>query len=230
MVGPLEPGDGGVDHSGRVVIVSLLQRLERHVGRRMLAGFIVLVPLAVTYVILRLVFINLDDLFRPWVKDRLPIFDFPGVGLVFVVVVLYVVGGVVAVRLGRRAVTWQHAIFSRIPVVKSIYGVVSQVTEALSTPMEQHFSRVVFVEWPRPGFWALGFVTGRFRSPDGKGPDKVVVYVPTVPNPTSGNLAFVEVEDIVESDMSVEDAMKLVFSGGIILPGARRLAEPQKPA
>ena len=191
----------------------------------MIAGFIVLVPLAVTYLILRLIVINLDDLFRPFAKGKLSILDFPGVGLVFVAVVLYVAGMVVTRRAGRRALGWQHAVLSRIPFVKSIYGVVSQITDALSSPLEKQFSRVVFVEWPRPGLLALGFVTGYYRSPIGEVPERVVVYIPTVPNPTSGNLAFMAPEEVRDAGMSVEEAMKLVFSGGIVLPPADERAQ-----
>ena len=201
-----------------------LQRFESHLLRRMVSGLLVLIPLLVTLLIIRFVVVYVDDIFRseggfiaPLIDDTA--LDFPGVGIVFLLVVLYVVGLLVAGRFGRTAVDWQSAVLSRIPVVKSIYGVAKQVTDTLASPMDNHFSRVVFVEWPRPGYMALGFVTGHCHSPVDERM-LLVVYVPTVPNPTSGNLAFVSEQDIVETDMSVEDAMKLVFSGGIVLPDA----------
>ena len=124
--------------------------------------------------------------------------------------------------MGAKIVRFESAVFSRVPVVKSIYGVVRQATDALSDPMRHRFSRVVFLEWPRRGFMALGFVTGHCHSPvDGK--DLLVVYIPTVPNPTSGNLAFVSEADIIETEITVEEAMKIVFSGGIVLPDAMQM-------
>ena len=200
-----------------------IQRLESHIWGRMLAGLLVLIPLIVTIVILRFAVISIDHLLRgedgfftPLISNT-PL-DFPGVGVVFVLLVLYVIGVLVSGATGRRRVIdWQHAVLSRVPLVKSIYGVARQATEALSVPMESQFSRVVFIEWPREGYLALGFVTGHVFS-EMSDEKLLVVYIPTVPNPTSGNMAFVREQDIVETDLGVEDAMKLVFSGGIVVP------------
>lgn len=196
----------------------ILKRLESHLWRRTLSGFFVLIPLFVTLLVLRFVFDYLDDLVRPWVRGRIDILDFPGIGVVSILVSLYVIGSLVVWEAGRRAVSWQSAVFSRIPVVRSIYGVTKQATDALSSSMGHEMGRVVFIEWPRSGMRAMGFVTGHLNSPDGKGAPIVAVYIPTVPNPTSGNLAFVSEGDIIESDISIEDAMKIVLSGGIVMP------------
>ena len=190
---------------------NLLRRLERHLWRRMFAGFLVLIPLLVTLIVLGLVIGNLDKLFRPLVP--MP-FDVPGIGLVISLVLLYAVGSLLTGRLGRRAINWQGAVLCHIPVVKNIYGVANQATEALSAPSEHKFSRVVFLEWPRPGVRALGFVTGHVHAQGEGHRGTVVVYIPTVPNPTSGMLAWVDEDDVMETDITVEDAMKAVFSGG----------------
>ncbi len=209
-----------------------LQGLERHLWRMLGSGFLVLIPLIITVVVVRFVFLYVDDLLRPTIREaQLAWLDFPGVGVVGIILILYLVGVLVSQRVGRRAIDWQAAIFSRIPLVKTIYGVAKQATDALSSPLGHHYSRVVFVEWPREGYQALGFVTGHTRGSDGE--VKVAVYVPTVPNPTSGNLAFVSEREIIETNLTVEDAMKLVFSGGIVMPVAtdsRKLADPtQRP-
>jgi uncharacterized membrane protein len=198
--------------------------MEGHVWGRMGRGLLVLIPLIVTLLILRIVVVSVDDIFRGdggffsrWIDDT-PL-NFPGVGLVFLVLVLYGVGLVVSAgRVGRTIVRMEDAVLSRIPIVKNIYGVVRQITDTLASPMGHRFSRVVFIEWPRQGYMALGFVTGHCHSPSGEGTTLLVVYIPTVPNPTSGNMAFVSEDDIIETDMTVEEAMKLVFSGGIVLP------------
>lgn len=210
---------GGLGGAPSVPDLSLFQRVERHVWRRIFAGFLVLIPLLATIFILSAVYRWLDERFEPIVTiESISFLDVPGIGVAFTLVALYVVGVIVAARAGQKAFDWQNAVLSRIPVVKSIYGVAKQATDALVSPTGHRFSRVVFVEWPRPGVKALGFVTGHCHSPDAGGSLLLVVYIPTVPNPTSGNLAFVGEEDIVETDLSIEDAMKLVFSGGFVLP------------
>ena len=202
---------------------SFYQRGERHFWRRIASGFFVLVPLLATFLIIRFVFGYVDGLFRGdsglltrWIEGT--VLDFPGVGVAFTIGLLYLIGLLVAAEFGRRAVNWQDAVLSRIPIVKSIYGVAKQATDSLVSPSGHQLSRVVFIEWPREGLLAIGFITGHCPSPMKDGTDLLVVYVPTVPNPTSGNLAFVSEDKIVESELTVEEAMKIVFSGGMVLP------------
>ncbi len=207
------------------------QRLESHAWRRIASGFLVLIPLIATFLIFRFIFIFVDGFFRgergvirPWIEGT-PL-DFPGFGVAIVLVILYVIGVLVTARAGRKALDWQGVVLSRIPVVKSIYGVAKQATDSFSGPEGHRFSRVVFIQWPRKGVRALGFVTGQCYSPEVEGGVLLVVYIPTVPNPTSGNLAFVTEEEIIETDISVEDAMKIVFSGGIVLPKEMKVVTP----
>jgi uncharacterized membrane protein len=198
------------------VRVNFLTRAERHLWRKVFSGFLVVVPLGITFIILRTVVIFLDDILRPFLEST-PL-DFPGIGLVILLIGLYLIGAMVSASLGRRAFNLQGAVLTRIPIVKYIYVLARQATDALSTPMERKINRVVFIEWPRPGFMALGFVTGQTNAFEEGGSPRLIVYVPTVPNPTSGNLAFVAEEDIIDTDITVEEAMKTVFSGGIVPP------------
>ncbi len=189
---------------GAAARIQFLARIERHLWRRIVSGFLVVVPLGVTFLIFRFVVTYLDDILRPRFENT-PL-DFPGIGLVVIVIALYMIGAIVSARLGRKAFDVQHAVLTRVPVVKSIYGVARQATDALSTPMERQVNRVVFVEWPRPGYRAIGFVTGYMSGAGGEGSDWVIIYVPTVPNPTSGNLAFVSENDVIDTDITVEEA------------------------
>ncbi|MBN19430.1 MAG: hypothetical protein CL758_08165 [Chloroflexi bacterium] len=201
---------------------SLINKLESHVFSRILAGFIILIPLLVTILILLFLFYSIDDIFRgergffsPFINGtRL---DFPGIGVVISIVIFYLIGLLVGGRLGRRISAIERTTLMWIPLVGTIYGLMRQITETLSAPVTNRFNRVVFIEWPRPGYMAIGFVTGQFFDKE-KNNVTLVVYVPTVPNPTSGNLAFVPEKDVVEADLNVEEAMKLVFSGGIVIP------------
>ena len=197
---------------------NLFQRIENHVQGRTLSGLVELVPLLVTIVIILFLIRNADGLIRPFVG---PPFDFPGIGLLALVIVFYLVGALIATRLGRRVIDLIPTALGLIPLVKTIFGVARQVTTSLTS--QYNFSRVVFLEWPREGMAAMGFVTGRVHSTH-SGESLVLVYIPTVPNPTSGNMALVPEDDVMETDLSVEDAMKLVFSGGIVLPEVVSLA------
>lgn len=209
---PQKPGDI-LESSTRA------QNLESHIRKRMTAGFFVLMPMIVTIWILYLILGPFDGLVRRLFRTtpQLNVLDVPGIGVAVVVLVLYIVGSLVASKWGRRAIDWPNVIIGRIPTVRTIYGVVKQAADILSSPMGQQSKRVVFVEWPRPGFMAMGFVTGQFYShTDDR--TLVCVYIPTAPNPTSGNMAFLPKDKVFDSDITLEEGMKVVFSGGIVLP------------
>lgn len=124
----------------------------------------------------------------------------------------------------------QNAILSRIPVVKSIYRVTKQAADNLATYGGHSFKRVVLVEWPRRDVLALGFVTGQCTL-QGDDEDRLAIYIPTVPNPTSGMFALMASSEVVETDIPVEDALKLVLSGGIVLPAEMsEITLPRRPS
>ena len=204
--------------------LSPLRRLERHVGRRVLSGFLLLVPLLITIWILVFVVNLVDDSFRPALEGT-PL-DFKGIGVIVTLILFYVVGAFFA---GQRFQSSQDAVLTRIPVVRTIYGLARQATQSLSSPTSSRFNRVVFLDWPRPGVRAMGFVTGSLDFPDEGGSTLLVVYIPTVPNPTSGMLAWVPEEEVVDADFTMEEAMKAVFSGGIVLPKSSDVTTIQSP-
>lgn len=205
--GPFDDSkDGATPGKG----LSPLARLQRHVGRRIVSGFLILVPLVITFLILRFVYVYVEGFFSPIVDEFA--WTFPGIGVLITLLLLYITGAFLA---GKRVRAWEDSMLSKVPIVGSIYSVSRQSIDALSS---KHFSRVVFLDWPRPGVRAMGFVTGHLHSGiEGSGA-MVVVYIPTVPNPTSGMLAWVSEDDVINTDITVEDAMKVVFSGGIVLP------------
>ena len=200
---------------------NVFQRVEHHVQGRTLAGLVELIPLLVTVVVLVYLVNKADALVRPLAFVAGEPWDFPGIGLIVGLVSFYIVGLVLATRLGRVLLRWKDVVLKHMPLVKTVFGVTQQVTKSMTSQF--NFSRVVFLEWPREGMAAMGFVTGRVISQD-KGHSLVLVYIPTVPNPTSGNMALINEDDVMETDLSVEDAMKLVFSGGIVLPDGISLA------
>ena len=205
----------GVEMQGTVnwEPMNRVQRVEHHVWGRVRSGFMMFVPILVTYLVLRFLVGYTDGLLAP-LLNLLP-FNAPGLSLLLLFIIFYFSGLVLSPRVGKVTMAAQHAVFSRIPVIKSIYGLTEQVAGHLSSYSE--FSRVVLVEWPRPNVFALGFVTGQCELKGDQG-DRIAIYIPTVPNPTSGMFALMSKSEVFDTDISVEEALKLVLSGGIVLP------------
>ena len=190
------------------------RRAKRHIQGRIVAGLIEMAPLIVTVLVI-LFILGYADLARdlPFISGQ-P-WDFPGVGLVIIIVGAYLVGITLTTPPGRMLLRVKDVVLSNIPFVGTVFGVTQQAITSFSGQF--NFSRVVFVEWPREGMVAMGFVTGQVYS-ENREKSMVAVYIPTVPNPTSGNMAFIIEDDVMETNVSVDEAMKLVFSGGIVLP------------
>ena len=215
-------------------------RIERHFWGMVLAGFLVLLPLIITAWILVFGFRLVDSMFGrlsgvavEWMGiaiafPNMAIFAAGAISVLCALAVLYIFGLLTNWSLGRKAVSLKVAVLSNIPVVKNIYGVAKQATDSLTMPSGQKVNRVVLVEWPRPGLFALGFTAGHSRASSPDDAVLVVVYIPTVPNPTSGNLAFVREEEVYATDITVEEAMKIVFSGGVILPETMKMHETSR--
>ena len=144
----------------------------------------------------------------------------PGVGLVIGVVLITVIGALAAGFLGRWIIRLGESILNRMPVVRSIYGATKQILETVISTQSDAFREVVLVEYPRKGLWVIGFVTGGTKGEVARriDIDMVNVFVPTTPNPTSGFLLFCPRKDVIFMEMSVEEAVKLVVSGGIVTP------------
>ena len=219
---------------------SLRSRIERHIWRRILAGFLVLLPLIITAWILVFAYHQINALFGglsgalisiTTLDESVPVLARIAAGVIsalFGLALLYFFGMLMTIKLGRLAVDLKVTVLSNIPVVKNIYGVAKQATDSFTTPSGQEVNRVVLVEWPRPGLFALGFTTGHSHPSHPDDAVLVIVYIPTVPNPTSGNLAFVHEEEVYATDISVEEAMKIVFSGGVVVPETMKMHETTK--
>lgn len=148
----------------------------------------------------------------------------PGVGVVLVLALIGVTGLLVANMFGQWALRQWDALMARIPVVRSIYSSVKQVSDTLFSGSGHAFSKALLVQYPRQGAWAIAFLTGQ---PGGDvachlGDDHVSVYVPTTPNPTSGFFLMLPRSEVIELDMSVDEALKYVISMGVVAPPARQ--------
>lgn len=194
---------------------SIISRIGRNIRARMLAGILVMVPIGITVWILWFFFRVVDRILQPVLEATLG-YRIPGLGLILTLILLYGIGLFASWVLGRRLIHWGEAILKRIPLVKNIYTAVKQVVETLSGPRSQAFKRVVLVEFPRPGIWAVALVTGEIYDSEGK--KLLKLLIPTALNLASGSLELVPEEQVRETNLSVENAIKMVVSGGLLSP------------
>lgn len=188
----------------------------------LITGLLIWIPLAFTIWVLDLIVSSMDRtlllLPPPWRPESWLGFPLPGAGLLLSALVLLLTGMAAANIMGQRMVRWWEGLLSRIPIVRSIYSSVKQVSDTLLSPDGHSFRRAVLVEFPQRGQWSVAFVVGspaeRVASPLGDG--FLLVYVPTAPNPTSGYTLLVRPEEVRELDMSVDDALKFVISLGVV--------------
>ena len=202
--------------------------------RYLIAGLLVWIPLAITFWVLDLIVTTMDQtlLLLPtsWRPDALLPFHIPGIGLLLSLLIVLATGVLAANIIGERLLRWWHGLLNRIPIVRSIYSSVKQISDTLLATRGQSFRKVVMIEFPQQGQWTLGFVVG---SPGATiaaatAPDAITVYVPTAPNPTSGYVLVVRPDDVREVDISVDDALKFHISLGVVSP--RENARTQRSA
>lgn len=189
------------------------------------AGLLVLVPLIITLWVLDWVVSTLDQTLRilpvSWQPDHWLGMHIPGLGVLFALVVLLSIGALASNIIGNKLVHWWHALLHRIPVVRSIYSGVKQVSDTLFSEKGNAFRQALLVQWPHEGMWTIAFLTG---TPAGEvarhlPEDCLSVYVPTTPNPTGGYFVMVQRSRCVELAMSVDEALTYVISMGVIVPG-----------
>jgi uncharacterized membrane protein len=200
---------------------SLATRLRNY----FLAGLIVVAPISITLFIVWHVVELVDNTVGQVLPGRynpesyLP-FTVPGIGLLLMVGLITLVGMMAAGFVGRSVMRFGESLLSRMPIIRSIYGTLKQIFETVFSQSSQSFREVVLIEYPRRGIWAIGFVTGTTRGEVQARvePQLINVFVPTTPNPTSGFLLFVPREDVLKLDMTVEEGVKMVISGGIVAP------------
>ncbi len=153
-----------------------------------------------------------------------------GIGVVVFLMFTIFVGWLAKGLLGRSLLSYAETLLERVPVVRTIYNAVKQIAETVFTQSDRSFEKACLVEYPRKGIWAIGFISiaakGEISKKAQTGGELMSIFLPTTPNPTSGFLLFVPKSDVIELDMSVEDAAKLVISAGLVYPNSKNPAEP----
>lgn len=229
---PSQHADGEEPHAPKPVVrMTVLGRLRAY----FFAGMLVTAPAAITFYTAWLLINFIDKQvtsllpaqYNP--NEFLP-FSIPGLGLVILIAFLIFVGMFTAGFVGRLLVRTGENLLARMPVIRSIYGAIKQIFETVLAQQSSAFRQVVLVEYPRRGIWAIAFVSGVTKGEvqNITAEDTVNVFLPTTPNPTSGFLLFVPRQEMIVLDMTVEEGIKMVVSGGIVTPPDRRPPEVQK--
>ena len=182
---------------------------------RIFAGLLAIVPIAVTFWILKFLFTFLDSLASPFLK-KVGI-EIPGLGIILTLLFIFVLGLFITNVLGKTLFNWGEKILAKLPIVNTIYNTIKQITSAFSGSTVKSFQQVIFIQYPREGLWTMCFVTNQSKNENGD--TFYHVFVPTTPNPTSGVFIVIPKKDTIHPAISVEDGLKAIISGGILDPG-----------
>jgi len=216
---------------------SLFHSVTTLIRNRLISGLLALVPLGITVFVMSFILSMTVRIMLPVTRvlfGKFPPWAITALSLVLLIVLLYVVGLLTTMVVGRRIIAFSEWIVNQIPLVKSIYSSSKQVVQVFQTRSAAGERQVILVEFPGPGLRAVGFVTGEIALPDGTRCYKV--FIPTTPNPTTGFLQFVEARRATLLDMSTDEAFRLIMSGGVLAPdhllaAGHTLAQPpsEKP-
>jgi uncharacterized membrane protein len=212
-----------------------------------LTGLVVIAPVWLTVWLIWSVVGWIDGAVLPWVpKSYQPdkmIQDFlglnrdvqinvRGIGVIIFLVFTIIVGWMAKGLMGRSLIRFAESLVERTPVVRSIYSGIKQISETVFAQTERSFEKACLIQYPRKGIWAIGFVSttakGEITARASDTGDMLSIFLPTTPNPTSGFLLFLPAEDVMELDMSVEDAAKLVISAGLVYPNTKDPSTPEE--
>ena len=189
----------------------------RTVRKHFLAGILVVVPLVIAVLILVWFFTAIDDVLQPIIKG---IFgrQIPGLGFGVAIVLVYIVGVIASNFIGKRVIRFGESLLERVPLFRQLYTGAKQVVQGLSGAGvdKAAFREVVFVEFPREGMKTVAFVTNELLDKSGK--KLLTIYIPTAPIPTSGYFEIVTEDKVTRTDISVDEAMRMIISSGMIMP------------
>jgi uncharacterized membrane protein len=208
--------------------------LGRNVRNRLISGMVVLVPAGITLLVMQWLIQWMAGFLEPfveWLAFRLTTaldmahipeqtFKFPVmiVSILGFLMIVYLTGALAQVVIGRRLIQAAETVLMRVPLASTVYSAAKQVMEAIAMPTRSGMRTAVLVEFPRRGAWSIGFLTGKLVETESQGMLKV--FVPTTPNPTTGFFLVVPHEDVLQTDLTVEEAFKMIISAGIVAPTA----------
>jgi len=199
---------------------SIFKMAQDVLRRQFLSGMLVVVPLILTYVVLRFLFDVIDGILSPYIFKFLG-YSIPGLGIIFTILIIILTGFFVRSIVGASIYKRGDNLLTKMPIVRIFYLAAKKLIEALAKPSNEAFKEVVMFEYPRHGIWAIGFLTSKIKFVNGEADQQqelIGVFVPSTPTPVSGFVIFAPRKDVVTLDLTIEAGLKLLVSGGIVAP------------
>ncbi len=210
---------------------------KKNTRRKLITGLLVVLPIFVTFFVIKFLFTMIGGILSPVVTKTFISFGFSpnskidefvitSIAFVLTFVALYSIGVIATNFLGKFIISFFETILHNVPIIKNVYTSSKKIIQIISLPSAQSFKRVVIVEYPRLGMKAFAFLTGNIKTQNGA--ELSSIFIPTTPNPTSGFLIYLPEQDIEETDLSIEEGMKLIVSGGILVPDRMEQSTDEK--
>jgi uncharacterized membrane protein len=200
---------------------------SKHLRARLISGILVLIPLGITLFILNILLASLTSFVRPLLSPfvgEIHKYAVTLIALGITTLIIYFTGLITNHLIGRRMIHLGERLLMKMPIIKSVYSASKQVVDTFSSSTKAAFKAVALVEFPRKGSLAIGFVTGSMTNPEGQLVYRV--FIATTPNPTTGFLLFIPADEVQFTDISVEDAVKMIVSGGVLSPDSYQKRPP----
>ena len=189
---------------------SIIQNLRS----KLFAGIATLLPLYFTFIVVKFLFVSLEQTSRPILKNFGV--DIPGLGIILTIILIYFLGVIVTNFIGKKVFNLGEKLVKKVPVVNIIYSTLKQITDTFTKGSKDTFKGAIYIQYPRRGIWTMAFISG--ESISRQGVPYFHVFVPTTPNPTSGFFLLIPQSDSIKTGMSVEDGLKTIISGGLLAP------------
>jgi len=185
-----------------------------------ITGLFSIIPLAITFTIIKWLFQFFSKPGKKMINYILPNSNAPIIeniiGFVLTFLFIYLIGVIISNVIGRRLYSYFEKILAKIPLINYIYNTIKQITDTLRISQKQAFKKVVYIEYPKKDIWTIALVTG--ESKDSEGNEYYQIFVPTTPNPTSGFMLYIKKENTKETNMNIEEGLKIIISGGMLAP------------
>ncbi|MDI6777268.1 MAG: DUF502 domain-containing protein [Syntrophales bacterium] len=203
--------------------------MKRKLKTIFLTGLAVITPIGLTLYILIFIIDLMDTLLtiipERYQPDTLLPFHIPGLGIIVTVILVFICGLLTQSYFGNKLVMWGESLVDKVPIIRGIYQAIKRIADGMFKSTKQSFKKVVLVEFPRKGMYSIGFVTGRpnreIQTRVGNNDNYISILIPTAPNPTTGFFLMVPEDELIYTDMLVEEAFTLIISGGIVTPPNR---------
>ncbi|MCF7803727.1 MAG: DUF502 domain-containing protein [Candidatus Marinimicrobia bacterium] len=199
-----------------------MNRVWASIRNKLLTGLLVLGPLGLTALVLRWIFNFFDGFLGPYLRHYVEWYV-PGMGIILTVAAVYLIGLLASNFIGKKSLQVLERVLARIPLVKNVYSTAKSIFQAFSLQGKSSFKKVVLIQYPRKGLWTLAFVTGTTTGDDGE--EYHSMFVPSTPNPTTGYVIFIKKSEAIDTRFTVEQGLKLLISGGMILPEEMSLGD-----